>query len=167
MRFACGRIAVTNARIRYTRTALLTFQPFRAFKDVGVLSAAVIAYLTHEGLEIMAYKFDEHDASDLSRIIRRRRPGWNHNGIMGQLQQAAERGASLGQVTAAAERTWMNPKAKTPAALLWPEHWEEAKGKALNMSGERLCAGCNPARKHPIQDMTEVTSGVWMCGDCA
>ena len=115
----------------------------------------------------MAYKFDEHDASDLSRISRRRRPGWNHNGIMGQLQQAAERGASLTQVTAAAERTWMNDKAKTPAALLWPEHWEETKGKALNMSGERLCSGCDPARKHPVSEMVRSTSGSWFCRECA
>jgi hypothetical protein len=68
----------------------------------------------------MAYKFDEHDAMDLSRMIRRRRSDWTQQGIMKQLQVAAEAGASLGQVTSAAERTWMNPKAKTPAALNWP-----------------------------------------------
>lgn len=112
----------------------------------------------------MAFKYDEHDAADLSRIIRRRRPQWNHNGIMKQLQIAAETGASLGQVTAAAEKTWMNPKAQTPAALNWPEHWEsDPKSKAIH--GDRLCAYCEPPRRHPITVMTN-HDGIWMCASC-
>lgn len=115
----------------------------------------------------MAYKFDEHDAMDLSRMIRRRRSDWTQQGIMKQLQVAAEAGASLGQVTSAAEKTWNNPKAKTPAALNWPEHWTDTKEKALNMSGERLCSGCQPARKHPVSEMVRSSSGSWFCRECA
>jgi len=114
----------------------------------------------------MPYKFDEHDATDLSRMIRRRRPDWTHQGIMKSLQQAAEAGASLGQVTMAAEKSTQNKKALTPAAIMWAEHWT-ADVKAVNMTGTRLCAQCDPARKHPVAEMTEITKGVWLCGECA
>lgn len=85
---------------------------------------------------------------------------------MKSLQQAAEAGASLGQVTMAAEKSTQNKKALTPAAIMWAEHWA-AEAKAPNMTGVRLCAQCDPARKHPVSEMTEITKGVWLCGECA
>ncbi|MGO4583609.1 hypothetical protein AB4Z38_06940 [Arthrobacter sp. 2RAF6] len=114
----------------------------------------------------MPYKFDEHDATDLSRMIRRRRPEWTHQGIMKSLQQAAEAGATLGQVTTAAEKSTQNKKALTPAAIMWPEHWT-TEAKTPNMTGTRLCAQCDPARKHAVTDMTEVARGVWICHECS
>jgi hypothetical protein len=110
----------------------------------------------------MPYKFDEHDATDLSRMIRRRRPQWTHQGIMRKLQEAAERGASLGQVTTAAEKATQNKKAQTPDSILWPEHWiPDTKQPA--MSGERLCGECT--RKHPANEMTQ-QDGIWKCQAC-
>ena len=114
----------------------------------------------------MPYKFDEHDATDLSRMIRRRRPEWTHQGIMKSLQQAAEAGATLGQATTAAEKSTQNKKALTPAAIMWAEHWA-AEAKSVNMTGTRLCSQCDPARKHPVADMTELARGVWICAACA
>jgi len=111
----------------------------------------------------MSFKFSREDAADLINMIRRRRPEWTEKGILSQLQTAAEHGASLGQVTTAAEKTWNNPKAKTPAALLWAEHWEVTTTKAVNLTGARYCVECNPARKHPIADMTQVGPGQWIC----
>jgi hypothetical protein len=113
----------------------------------------------------MSQKFDEHDANDLSRIIRRRRPHWNHNGIMGFLQQAALRGASLAQVMSAAEKTWNNQKATTPAAIMWPEHWtteSKTSQTAGNIMAPRLCVECTPARKYPQNQMTKQPHG-WVC----
>lgn len=111
----------------------------------------------------MTHKFDEHDATDITRIIRRRRPHWNHNGIMGFLQQAAQRGASLTQVMAAAEKTWNNQKATTPAAIMWPEHWEPDKPRtAGNLMGHMLCVECTT--KHPTTQMTKQPHG-WVCNE--
>ena len=110
----------------------------------------------------MTHKFDEHDATDLSRIIRRRRPHWNHNGIMGFLQQAALRGASLTQVMAAAEKTWTNQKATTPAAILWPEHWSDTTQPANNLMAPRLCVECTA--KRPVTQMTKQAHG-WVCNE--
>lgn len=111
-------------------------------------------------------KFTYHDAFDLSRMIRRRRGGWNQEGVMKFLMQAAERGASLTQLMAAAEKTWNNAKAKTPAALLWDEHWEEPKTSqaAGNIMAPRLCVECTPARKHPVTEMTKMGHG-YVCNN--
>lgn len=108
----------------------------------------------------MTEKFDEEDAKNLYFIIQRRRPNWHWKGIMHSLQQAASRGASLTQVMSAAEKTWNNQKATTPAAILWPEHWEIAKSKtAGNIMGQMLCVECTPARKHPVAEMTKQAHG--------
>ena len=114
----------------------------------------------------MPYQFDEHDAHDLTNMIRRRRPQWSTQGIMRQLQQAAERNATISQATAAAEKTWNNPKANTPAALNWPEHWTpDTKTKAAgNINAPRLCVECTPARKHPVEQMTKQAHG-YVCGE--
>lgn len=111
-------------------------------------------------------KFDYHDAYDLTRMIRRRRPQWNENGVLKFLEQAAESGASLTQMMAAAEKTWENKKATTPAALLWPEHWEAAKTSqaAGNIMAPRLCVECTPARKHPVNEMTKMGHG-YVCNN--
>jgi hypothetical protein len=110
-------------------------------------------------------KFDYHDAYDLSRMIRRRRPAWNENGIRGFLQKAAQRGASLTQVMAAAEKTWNNPKAKTPAALLWEENWlpdTKTSQTAGNIMAPRLCVECTA--KKPVTEMTKHSHG-WVCNN--
>jgi len=113
----------------------------------------------------MTEKFDEEDAKNLYWIIQRRRPGWHWKGIMHSLQQAASRGASLTQVMAAAEKTWNNKKATTPAAILWDEHWEAAKTQAAgNIMAPRLCVECTPARKHPVTEMTKQGHG-WVCNN--
>jgi len=114
----------------------------------------------------MPYQFDEHDAADLTNMIRRRRPQWSTQGIMRQLQQAAERNATISQATSAAEKTWNNPKANTPAALNWPEHWQsDTKTKAAgNINAPRLCVECTPARKHPVEQMTKQAHG-YVCGE--
>jgi hypothetical protein len=106
-------------------------------------------------------KFTYEDAYDLSRMIRRRRPDWNQKAIMNRLQTLAEGGASLTQATAAAEKTWNNPKARTPDALLWPEHWQQDKQAAVGL--ERLCIECT--KKHPIGEMTNF-GGTWKCRTC-
>lgn len=113
----------------------------------------------------MTQKFDEEDAKNLYWIIQRRRPNWHWKGIMHSLQQAASRGASLTQVMSAAEKTWNNTKATTPAAILWDEHWESAKGSqtAGNIMAPRLCVECTPARKHPVNEMTKMPHG-YVCG---
>jgi hypothetical protein len=109
----------------------------------------------------MTEKFDYHDAYDLTRMIRRRRPAWNEKGVLNSLQQAASRGASLTQVMAAAEKTWNNQKATTPAAILWPEHWEVVKSKtAGNLMGDQLCIEC--VTKKPVTEMTKHAHG-WVC----
>jgi len=113
----------------------------------------------------MPYQFDEHDAHDLTNMIRRRRPQWSTQGIMRQLQQAAERNATISQATSAAEKTWSNPKANTPAALMWSEHWEEPTGKRSAVTGERLCTHCDPPRRHPMDNMSK-ESGSWKCLEC-
>jgi len=114
----------------------------------------------------MTQKFDEEDAKNLYWIIQRRRPGWHWKGIMHSLQQAASRGASLTQVMAAAEKTWNNQKATTPAALLWEENWiPDTKSKtAGNLMGQMLCVECTPARKHPVAEMTKHAHG-WVCNE--
>jgi len=114
----------------------------------------------------MPYQFDEHDAHDLTNMIRRRRPQWSTQGIMRQLQQAAERNATISQATSAAEKTWNNPKANTPAALNWPEHWAaDTKTKAAgNINAPRLCVECTPARKFPVSEMTKQDHG-YVCGN--
>jgi hypothetical protein len=107
-------------------------------------------------------KFGEYDAENITNIIRRRQPHWNHKGIMGFLQQASQSGASLTQVMAAAEKTWNNAKAKTPAALLWPEHWtaDKTSQAAGNIMAPRLCVECTA--KRPVTEMTKHPHG-WVC----
>lgn len=106
----------------------------------------------------MALKFDEHDAADMSRMIRRRRPTWDYRAIMTNLQRAAQAGASLGQVMAAAEKAMNNPKQLTPAAIMFPENWDEPKGKtASNIAAPRLCAEC--ATRYPADQVTRHPSG--------
>lgn len=109
----------------------------------------------------MTEKFDEEDAKNLYFIIQRRRPNWHWKGIMHSLQQAASRGASLTQVMSAAEKTWNNQKATTPAAILWEEHWASDKAQAAgNLMAPRLCVEC--ATKHLVTEMTKHAHG-WVC----
>jgi hypothetical protein len=110
----------------------------------------------------MTEKFDEEDAKNLYWIIQRRRPQWHWKGIMHSLQQAASRGASLTQVMAAAEKTWNNQKATTPAAILWPEHWSEVKGSktAGSIMDPQLCIEC--LTRHDVTEMTKHAHG-WVC----
>jgi hypothetical protein len=114
----------------------------------------------------MPYKYDEHDATDLSKIIRRRRPEWTHKGIMTTLQQLAATGATLGQATTAAEKAALNKNATTPAAILWPEHLTPDT-KTVSIHGTRVCGECT--HKKPAHEMTRTTGddGHWICADCA
>lgn len=105
----------------------------------------------------MDLKFDIPDAQDMSSIIRRRRPRWAHTAIMEQMKLAALAGASLGQVMAAAEKAMNNPKQLTPAAIMFPENWEETKKTAGNIAGPRLCAEC--ARRFPADQVSRHPSG--------
>lgn len=74
-------------------------------------------------------------------------------------------GASLGQVTAAADLATMNPNAKTPAAILWDEHMNPPRSTTYRVSTERVCGECT--RRRPIEAMTRSLQGVWTCSDCA
>jgi hypothetical protein len=110
----------------------------------------------------MTEKFDHEDAKNIYFIIQRRRPNWHWKGIMHSLEAAAKRGASLTQVMAAAEKTWNNQKATTPAAILWDEHWTADKGSqtAGNLMAPRLCVECTA--KRPVTEMTKHPHG-WVC----
>lgn len=106
----------------------------------------------------MALKFDEHDAVDMSRMIRRRRPNWAYKAIMSNLQRAALAGASIGQVMAAAEKAMNNPKHLTPDAINFPENWVQAGSKtAGNIAADRLCAECTT--KFPADQVSRHPSG--------
>jgi len=110
-------------------------------------------------------KYTDEDAVSIYWIIHRRRPNWHWRGIMDALMTAASRGASLTQVMAAAEKTWNNEKAKTPAAILWDEHWaaDKTSQAAGNLMAPRLCVECSPARKFPVTEMTKQAHG-YVCG---
>ena len=114
----------------------------------------------------MPYKYDEHDATDLSRIIRRRRPEWTHKGIMTTLQQLAATGATLGQATTAAEKATQNKNATTPASILWPEHLtSDTKTPTINTT--RICGECT--RRKPTHEMTRTNGDDHhsICAECA
>jgi hypothetical protein len=63
---------------------------------------------------------------------------------------------------AAAEKTWNNQKATTPAAILWDEHWSADKTSqtAGNLMAPRLCVECTA--KRPVTEMTKHAHG-WVC----
>jgi len=113
----------------------------------------------------MTEKFDHEDAKNIYFIIQRRRPQWHWKGIMHSLEAAAKRGASLTQVMAAAEKTWNNSKATTPAALLWEENWlpdTKTSQTAGNIMAPRLCVECTA--KRPVTEMTKHSHG-WVCNE--
>lgn len=107
--------------------------------------------------------YDIPEAQLLTQIIRLHRPRWAAKAIMAELQIAALTGATLGQVTAAAERAWKNDKNIAPPSINFPENWEEPKKTAGNMMAPRLCVECTPARKHPVSEMTKMAHG-YVCG---
>lgn len=109
----------------------------------------------------MPLKFDEADADDLINIIRRRRPNWHPQAIKSQLGIAANRGASLGEVTSAAEKAMNDPKAKLPPAILWPEYWGNPETRAL--TGDRLCVECT--MRFAVETMTR-RGRFFYCGGC-
>lgn len=82
---------------------------------------------------------------------------------MDQLGIAARAGASLGQVMAAAEKAMNNPKQLTPAAIMFPENWEDTKAKSAgNIAAPRLCVECTT--KRDINEMTKHAHG-WVCNN--
>jgi hypothetical protein len=107
--------------------------------------------------------FTFQDAYDISRMVKRRRPGWNQEAIIERLQKLADAGASLVQVTAAAEKTWNNPKASTPAALLWDEHLKPDERKPAGILTKRMCMECTV--KVPLDQITRF-GGIWKCRKC-
>jgi hypothetical protein len=109
----------------------------------------------------MQTKFDEADADDLINIIRRRRPNWHPAAIKAQLGIAANRGASLGEVTSAAEKAMHDPKAKLPPSILWPEFW--GNPETQHLSGTRLCVECT--RHFAVETMTK-RGKFFYCGGC-
>jgi len=112
----------------------------------------------------MDLKFNEYDAVDLSSIIRRYRPRWAHSAIMTQLGIAAKSGASLGQVMAAAEKAMNNEKQLTPAAIMFPENWEQSNTKSAgNIAAPRVCMECT--QRFPADQVTRHPSGHgFICG---
>lgn len=112
----------------------------------------------------MNLKFDIPDGQDLTNIIRRRRPRWADSAIMAQLGIAAKSGATLGQVMAAAEKAMNDEKYITPAAIMFPENWEESKAKSAgNLAGPRVCMECT--QRFPADQVTKHPSGHgYICG---
>jgi len=111
----------------------------------------------------MPLHFDIPEAHLLTQIIQLHRPRWAAKAIMAELQIAALTGATLGQVTAAAERAMKNPKNIAPPSINFPENWEEPKTKAAgNIMAPRLCVEC--ATKHPVTEMTKHPHG-YVCNN--
>lgn len=105
--------------------------------------------------------FDIPEAELLTQIIRLHRPRWSGKAVMTELQIAALAGATLGQVTSAAEKAMKNPKNLLPPSINFPENWEESKNKSAgNIMAPRLCVEC--ATKHPVTEMTKQPHG-WIC----
>lgn len=102
----------------------------------------------------------------IAALIRRRRPRWAHNAIMDQLGIAARAGASLGQVMAAAEKAMNNPKQLTPAAIMFPENWEQTTTKSAgNIAGDKLCIECTT--KYPASQVKRHPTGSgYICQTC-
>lgn len=112
----------------------------------------------------MAYKFNDYDATCIGKLIIKRRPDWSWNGIMRTLEKAAMSGASLGQVTAAADLATKNKNATSPGAILWDEHINASATKQTRVEGSRVCGECT--RKKPLDEMTRNLQGIWVCNDC-
>jgi len=111
----------------------------------------------------MPLHFDIPEAHLLTQIIQLHRPRWAAKAIMAEFQIAALTGATLGQVTAAAERAMKNQKNIAPPSINFPENWEEPKTKAAgNIMAPRLCVEC--ATKHPVTEMTKHPHG-YVCNN--
>jgi len=110
------------------------------------------------------YKFSDYDALCIGKLVQKRRPGWSWNGIMNAIERAAMSGASLGQVTSAADLATRNKNATTPASILWDEHINASAASQPKVQGSRVCGEC--AHKKPLESMTRTLSGIWLCDTC-
>lgn len=130
-----------------------------------MLCCCFVTYLRREGFTLKML-FEPEDGQDLSSIIRRRRPRWAHSAIMEQLGIAAKAGASLSQVMAAAEKAMNNQKHMTPAAIMFPENWEQTNTKtAGNIAAPRVCMECT--QRFPADQVSRHPSGHgFICGSC-
>ena len=109
----------------------------------------------------MQLHYDIPEATLLIQIIQLHRPRWAAAAIMKELQIAALAGATLGQVTSAAEKAMKNPKNLLPPSINFPENWETEKPRtAGNLMAPRLCVEC--ATKRPVTEMTKHAHG-WVC----
>jgi hypothetical protein len=109
----------------------------------------------------MQLHFNTPEAEYLIKIIQIHRPRWARTAIMAELQIAALAGATLGQVTTAAEKAMKNPKNIAPPSINFPENWENEKPKtAGNLMAPRLCVECTA--KKPVTEMTKHAHG-WVC----
>lgn len=138
--------------------------PSGLLKKNGLLSAAAVTKFIREGLEKMTYKFNEYDAKCIAWLVIKRRPDWTLVGTIRVLEKAAMSGASLGQVTAAADLATRNKEAKTPAAILWDEYINASASKQSKVQGSRVCGECT--HKKPLDEMSRDLYGVWVCNDC-
>ncbi|MEQ4566208.1 hypothetical protein [Paenarthrobacter sp. CAP02] len=112
----------------------------------------------------MTYKFNEYDAKCIAWLVIKRRPDWTLVGTIRVLEKAAMSGASLGQVTAAADLATKNKNATSPGAILWDEHINASVTKQTRVEGSRVCGECT--RKKPLDEMTRNLQGIWVCNDC-
>lgn len=111
----------------------------------------------------MQEQYTPEESWFIMKIINHRRPRWAQSAITEQLKIAMLSGATLGQVTAAAERAAHNKKATAPTSIMWPEHWEEPKNQnAGNIAGPRLCVECTS--KRPVHEMTRTQHG-YICNN--